>query len=52
MEGMPMNVTKQCSRCKRVLPGSEFHKRRHYVRSGLRAACKDCTREARSLSER
>lgn len=34
---------KQCSQCQRLLPRSEFHQRRHYVHSGLRAACKACT---------
>ena len=38
--------TKVCSRCGSVLPITEFHRRQHYVRSGVRAACKDCTREA------
>jgi len=38
--------TKRCSRCGRVLPVTEFHRRQHYVRAGVRAACKDCTREA------
>jgi len=35
--------TKQCSQCKRVLPVDAFHRRRHYVRKGVRAACKECT---------
>ena len=37
---------KACSNCGRHLPLSAFHRRRHYVRSGYRAACKDCTRKA------
>ncbi len=37
--------TKQCTSCGRTLPLTQFHRRRHYVRSGLRAACKDCTRD-------
>lgn len=35
--------TKQCSRCQVLLPLSAFHRRRHYVRAGVRAACKQCT---------
>jgi hypothetical protein len=38
--------TKRCTQCGRDLPITEFHRRQHYVRSGVRAACKDCTREA------
>ena len=38
--------TKKCTQCGRVLPITEFHRRQHYVRRGVRAACKDCTREA------
>jgi hypothetical protein len=38
--------TKICSTCKEELPISEFHRRRHYVKGGVRAACKTCTREA------
>lgn len=37
--------TKTCSCCGEEKPLSEFHRRRHYVRSGHRAACKACTRE-------
>ena len=37
---------KTCSVCGRDLPVSEFHRRRHYVHSGYRAACKSCTSEA------
>ena len=40
--------TKRCTQCGRVLPVTEFHRRQHYVRSCVRAACKDCTREAAS----
>lgn len=36
---------KICSRCGFSKPLSEFHRRRHYTRSGYRAACKACTRE-------
>ena len=44
---------KTCSICGRTLPVSEFHRRRHYVRSGYRAACKRCTSlEARQARER
>lgn len=43
-------LMRRCSICARDLPaiGPEgaFHRRRHYVRAGVRAACKDCTREA------
>jgi len=39
----PEPRTKQCSQCKRVLPVDAFHRRRHYVRKGVRAACKECT---------
>lgn len=38
--------TKRCTQCDRVLPVAEFHRRQHYVKSGVRAACKECTREA------
>jgi len=44
----PVNTyrMKACSRCHRALPYSAFHRRRHHVRSGVRAACKECTRQA------
>jgi len=48
-DNTPTTATKECSICRRIQPLSEFHRRRHYVRSGLRAACKDCTREAVQL---
>ncbi len=38
--------TKVCSSCGEELPQSAFHRRRHYIRAGVRAACKACTREA------
>ena len=38
--------TKTCSTCQQKKPSSEFHRRRHTVKCGYRAACKDCTREA------
>ena len=38
-----MTRQKTCTICGRTLPISEFHRRRHYVRSGYRAACKRCT---------
>lgn len=42
--------TKKCSVCGVEKPLTEFHRRRHYVRAGRRAACKDCTREATRAS--
>ena len=42
--------SKTCSKCGQELPISEFHRRRHYVRSGHRAACKECTREATRIA--
>lgn len=38
--------TKRCTQCGRVLPVTEFHRRQYYVRSVVRAACKECTHEA------
>ncbi len=38
--------TRVCSVCERRLPLWEFHRRRHYVRAGVRPACKACTSEA------
>lgn len=38
--------TKVCSSCKKDLPLTEFHRRRHYIKGGVRAACKTCTAEA------
>lgn len=42
---MTVRTTKQCSQCKRTLPVDSFHQRKRMVRSGRRAACRDCTRE-------
>ena len=36
-------VTKQCSKCKRELPTSEFHKDSN-LKSGLASSCKECCR--------
>jgi len=36
-------ATKVCSKCLQTLPVTSFHRRRHYVSSGVRAACKACT---------
>ena len=38
-----MTPTKVCSQCNRELPVTEFHRRRVNVKSGVRAACKECT---------
>ena len=38
-----MHQTKRCSVCAEILPTSAFHRRRHYVHSGVRAACQACT---------
>ena len=35
--------TKQCTLCGQHLTLSCFHRRRHYVRAGVRAACRACT---------
>ena len=43
---------KTCSRCAVSKPLTEFHRRRHYVRSGVRAACKECTATASARSPR
>ncbi len=37
---------KICSVCEERLPLWEFHRRRHYVRTGVRPACNACTSEA------
>ena len=37
------DALKPCSGCHRALPLTSFHRRRHYVLGGLRAACRDCT---------
>jgi hypothetical protein len=39
-----MDPHKRCSSCSQELPLSAFDRRRHYVRSGVRAACRACTR--------
>ena len=35
---------KRCTACLQDLPLSAFDRRRHYVKSGVRAACRACTR--------
>lgn len=40
-----MPAEKVCSGCGRSLPLEAFHRRRHNVRSGVRARCKACTAE-------
>jgi hypothetical protein len=35
--------TRTCSRCERELPLESFHRRRHYVSTSVRSACRDCT---------
>ena len=40
---------KKCSICGDPKSLDEFHRRRHTVRCGYRAACKACTREVRRL---
>lgn len=35
--------TKVCSSCSQALPLDAFHRRRHYVTTTVRAACKACT---------
>lgn len=43
---------KRCSVCGLVLPVSSFHRRAHYVRSGVRSACQRCTsRKAQARRE-
>ncbi|MEQ8276522.1 MAG: hypothetical protein RMA76_09295 [Deltaproteobacteria bacterium] len=49
--------TKCCSKCGKDLPLTDFHRRRHHVKAGVRAACKGCTakdtkdrRKGRTLS--
>ncbi len=39
--------TRTCSRCKQVLPLDAFHRRRHYVSTSVRSACKACTARIR-----
>lgn len=40
----PVKVTKECNRCHRVLPITEFH-RNHTRKDGYQCQCKDCQRE-------
>ena len=40
----PVTVTKECNRCHRVLPITEFH-RNHTRKDGYQCQCKDCQRE-------
>jgi hypothetical protein len=35
---------KRCTACQQDLPLQAFDRRRHYVKSGVRAACRACTR--------
>jgi hypothetical protein len=35
---------KRCTACQHDLPLQAFDRRRHYVKSGVRAACRACTR--------
>jgi hypothetical protein len=46
-----MSGQKRCTTCHQDLPLSAFDRRRHYVRSGVRAACRACTR-ARAKEKR
>ena len=36
-------TNKVCSACKRELPLTAFHRRRHYVQTTVRAECRECT---------
>lgn len=40
-----MTPLKRCTACLQDLPLAAFDRRRHYVRSGVRAACRACTRQ-------
>jgi hypothetical protein len=40
-----MTPHKRCTACLQELPLAAFDRRRHYVKSGVRAACRACTRE-------
>ena len=42
--------TRTCSRCKQVLPLDAFHRRRHYVSTSVRSACKVCTARIRQTT--
>lgn len=44
----PVTVTKECNRCHRVLPITEFH-RNHTRKDGYQCQCKDCQRELAHL---
>jgi len=44
----PAIVTKECNRCHRVLPITEFH-RNHTRKDGYQCQCKDCQRELAHL---
>lgn len=44
----PVKVTKECNRCHRVLPITEFH-RNHTRKDGYQCQCKDCQRELAHL---
>lgn len=46
----PTGRTKTCSVCQKALPFDAFHRRGHFVRSGLRAACKACTSAATKVA--
>ena len=39
-----------CSRCKRELPLETFSRRRHYVSTSVRSACKECTAKSRQAT--
>jgi hypothetical protein len=39
-----MSSLKRCTACLQDLPLTDFDRRRHYVQSGVRAACRACTR--------
>ena len=38
-----MTTTKVCTACKRELPLTAFHRRRHYVQTTVRAECREST---------
>jgi hypothetical protein len=46
-----MTPHKRCTACLQDLPLEAFDRRRHYVKSGVRAACRACTR-ARAKARR
>jgi hypothetical protein len=43
MDALTIGPVKRCSSCRQDLPVTSFHRRRHYVRGGVRAACRACT---------